>query len=259
MEIKKKRLELIDSIRGFAILSMIGFHACWIMSYFGLFIPHDMIYSTGFIIWERSICCTFIFISGFSFGLGRRQLKKGLIVLSLGVAITVLSVLFANDIRDVFGVLWILGLSPIITYPLDKILKEKMDDNKIISILFLIVSLLLLLIFWNINKGYLFLDNFGKIVLPRKLYRGYFMTFLGFLDPTFYSVDYFSLLPWIFLYFAGYFTNKIIKNSIFEETVLIKGIPFVKTIGKYSLPIYLIHPVVIFIICLLTVVIMKAI
>ena len=253
MKTNKRRLMLIDSIRGLAILSMIGFHACWIMSYFGILISTARVDSFEFLIWERSICCTFIFISGFSFGLGRKQLKKGIIILLIGIAITILSVLFMYDIRDIFGILWILGLSPIIMTCADKYIEKKTNTNKKLLVICLILATVLLLVTWNINLGYLGLKSLNAyIYLPRGLYKGYFMTFLGFQAPGFYSVDYFSVFPWFFLYLMGYFTYKISRGSKFEGKVLTVGIPFVKTIGKYSLPIYLIHPVIIFILCYLT-------
>lgn len=250
MNSQKRRLELVDSIRGFSILSMIGFHACWIMSFFGIILSHSVIRTTGFVIWERSICCTFIFISGFAFSLGSKQFKRGLIVLGIGIMLTILSCLFAYDIRDIFGVLWILGISPIIMFFIDKKIKQ-MTDNKIISAICFFTFIILTLVFWNVNYGYLGFNNFLKLQLPKSFYNGIIMTFLGFQDPTFYSVDYFSFFPWFFLYVAGYFAHKLVKSTPFEEKILTIGIPVLKTIGKHSLAIYLIHPVVIFIVCVI--------
>jgi len=264
MKVVKKRLELIDSLRGLAIISMIGFHACWIMSYFGILISSDPIHSLAFEIWERSICCTFIFVAGFAFSLGSRQFKKGMTILLIGVAITVLSVIFMYDIRDIFGVLWILGISPLIIIPIDRLIKKKTADNsrtsdKPVSAIFMILCLFIVVATWEINHGYLGLRSTGLYYnLPDSLYRGYFMTFLGFQMPGFYSVDYFSFFPWFFLYAAGYFAKRLTSSTRFEEKILTQGIPCVKLIGKYSLPIYLIHPVVIYVVCFVIYMIMTS-
>ena len=69
---------------------------------------------------------------------------------------------------------------------------------------------LLFIVTREINSGYL---GFGGWViaelpgalaeLPGALYQDFVMTFLGFPGPGFYSTDYFSLFPWLFLYGAG--------------------------------------------------------
>ena len=243
----RKRLQLIDSIRGLSILSMIGYHFCWIACFFGLFIPAELMYGKSFYIWERSICITFIFLSGFVFSLGKKRIKNGLMILSIGIAITIGSVLFVNEVRDVFGVLWILGVSPLILYLPDKYLLKDLKGNKVKAAALFIVTTILFILTYNINEGYLGLLG-KRWLLPRGLYKGYFMTFLGFMEPGFYSVDYFSVLPWLFMYLMGYFAQKLTYGSYIYNNVFTKGIPFLKDIGKHSLIIYLIHPVVIFIV-----------
>lgn len=239
-----QRLYLIDSIRGITILSMIGFHACWILNFFGIAITDELLAGRDFSIWERSICCTFIFISGFVFNLSRHRLKNGIIVLSLGVLITIGSLLLFYEVRDIFGVLWVLGISPILTIPIDKYV---MHYNKKKVILLLTITVILLVLTWNINVGYIGIGELVKIELPRSLYKGMFMTFLGFMETGFYSVDYFSFMPWYFLYLAGYFAYKLIKNTRFERKILTKNVPVLSTIGRHSLLIYLAHPVILFV------------
>ena len=244
---QNKRLELIDSIRGITIISMIGFHASWIANYFGLFISSELMNSFGFYVWERTICISFIFISGFVFSLGKCHMKNGILILGLGVGITVLSLLFAYDIRDIFGVLWILGLSPLLMIIPDRIVQNRVKNLKIIALFLLVIFTILFVVSFNINHGYLWL--FGiKYMLPRSLYKGIFMTFLGFQEPGFYSVDYFSVIPWFFLYVMGYSAQKLLYGTKFYANILTIKIPIINKIGKHSLLIYLIHPVVIFVV-----------
>lgn len=251
-EMSKNRLDLVDTIRGFTIVNMIGFHACWFMCYFGILITEQVLFGMAFTIWERMICSSFIFISGFSYSLGRNQLKNGLKILSLGVGITVLSVLFAYDVRDIFGVLWILGLFPLLMYLPDKIIDKNKDFCKNKSLFLLIICILLLVFTWNINMRYLGLNGLCRVDLPVELYKkGYLMTFIGFMSEGFYSVDYFSIFPWIFMYLTGYFTQKIVRNTRFEKTVLSKSVNGLSWMGRHSLMLYIIHPVVLVIVLFL--------
>lgn len=247
---KSNRLELIDSIRGITIISMILYHACWIACYFGIFITENMMNSFEFYVWERTICMSFIFISGFVFSFSKKPIKNGLIVLGLGIAITIGSLIFVYDIRDIFGVLWLLGLAPLIMYLPDKFFKDYLKEKRGINYLLFIIFTVLFSLTYSLSWGFVGFGAF-KLKLPVALYRGIFMTFLGFLEPGFYSVDYFPIFPWIFLYIMGYFAYKIINGTKFCTNILTIGIPGLKTIGKHSLIIYLVHPVVIFIIMLI--------
>jgi uncharacterized membrane protein len=64
---------------------------------------------------------------------------------------------------------------------------------------------------------------------------------IGFPAADFYSADYFSVLPWIFLYFTGYHLGKILfANEGFLRLGSHK-IPFLSFLGTKSLLIYIIH------------------
>lgn len=244
---KQNRLDMIDTLRGLAILSMIGFHACWILNFFGIGISTEMLQSMSFIVWERSICCTFIFVSGFAFNLGRHQLKNGLMILGISIGITILTVVFLYDARIIFGVLTLIGTSYLLTIGLNRVIGKSIAGSRAVAIVGFIIAMLLVIGFWNINRGYLGIEGIYKIMLPRTLYKGYLMTFLGFQAPGFYSSDYFSILPWYFLYCAGYFFWHIVNGTSFERNILTKGIPYICAMGRKSLIIYLIHPVILFI------------
>lgn len=241
------RLNLIDTLRGLAIISMIGYHACWFIMYLELGIRPEMMFSPAFNIWERSICCSFIVLSGFSFSLGKRHMRNSLLILGIGVSITILSLLFAYDVRDIFGVLWLIGTSSFITMLIDKLIMKNGKIGRVPACIGLVISLLIFVMLYNINSMVIFIPFFGKINLPYSLYtKGYLMTFMGFQDQSFYSVDYFSLLPWFFLYISGYFLHKITDESTIEEKILTKGIPGLNWMGRHSLILYLAHPVVLF-------------
>ena len=246
-QMKNKRLDLIDTLRGLAVISMIGFHACWIINLFRLAFTDEIITGPAFMIWERSICMSFILISGFSFSLGRRHLRSGLVIFGLGLVITVVTVTVVPEIRIVFGVLTFLGTATLLMIPADKVLGGCKTKSRAFIISGLIISLAFFLFTYNINKGFLGAENFARIDLPKGLYNGYIATFIGFTQKGFVSADYFSLIPWFFLYLCGYFIHKLVKGTSFENNYLTRGIPGIAFIGRHSLLIYIIHPVVLYV------------
>ena len=70
-------------------------------------------------------------------------------------------------------------------------------------------------------------------------YADLFTTYLGFPAPGFWSTDYFSILPWFFLYTVGYFLYGLSKNRL---QLLTKSIcPPLGWIGRKSVIIYMLH------------------
>ncbi|MCR5302347.1 MAG: DUF1624 domain-containing protein [Lachnospiraceae bacterium] len=241
-----KRYDLVDTLRGFSVISMILFHACWIMSYFGMAVSQEQIYGTGFTIWERTICIGFILIAGFSFSYGHNHLKNALKIFAAGLAITVITCIAVPDIRIVFGILTFIGTASLIMIPLDRLIQKTAGRNAAFSITLFVLCMLIFLFTYNINKGFLGLTVRSSIDLPKELYSGLAATFFGFTDPSFRSADYFSLIPWIFMYLSGYFLQKVMRLFGIEDKYLTKGVPVLSSVGRHSLIIYIIHPVILF-------------
>ncbi len=237
-----KRYELIDTLRGLAVISMILFHLCWIMNHFGLVISNETVSGFWFLVWERSICIGFITISGFSFSLGRHHFRTGLIVSACGLVITLVTCLFLPEIRIVFGILTFLGVAILLMIPLDKVLSQR--ERKAHAMIFA-AALIMFVLTYGVNKGYVGVGPLA-VAVPGTLYRGYVSTFFGFIAPGFYSSDYFSLIPWFFLYVCGYELHKLVKGTRAEDALYKLKIDGVNAIGRHSLPIYIIHPIIIY-------------
>lgn len=193
------RYALLDELRGLDLVSMMLYHACWDMMFlFGIWM--DWYAGMPGRLWQQTICWVFILLSGFCVPLGHRTLKRGAQVFAAGALVTVVTLVFMPEDRVVFGVLTFLGSAMLLTGVLEPLLK------KIPPAAGLAVSAVLFALTYHLDERWL---GFGglRLALPDAWYANYFTAFFGFLPFDFYSTDYFALLPWLFLFWAGYFLH----------------------------------------------------
>lgn len=236
----RPRLFLLDLIRGLTLLSMIAYHASYDLVYlYGLHIPGYT--GTPGYIWQQSICWSFLFLSGFCFHLGDsrpgRQFCRGLLLSACGLIITLATAVFMPSSLVLMGVLSFYGLAAILTALLQPYLE------RIPASAGLVLSVLLFLLTRNVPSGSLGFESFTLLTLPRWLYANPVTMILGFPYPGFYSTDYFSLLPWIFLFLAGYYCwNLFFASSEKARKLLAPSFcPPVQFIGRHTLLIYMLH------------------
>lgn len=114
MENTRPRYSLLDMTRGITLLSMIAYHAAYDLTY---------LYHVRMLwfrddpgqIWQQSICWTFIFLSGMCFCLGRRPVKRGLLLTGCGIIITLATAFVMPDAIVIMGILSFFGLATLIT------------------------------------------------------------------------------------------------------------------------------------------------
>ena len=106
-------------------------------------------------------------------------------------------------------------------------------------------SILLFVVTREVNSGYLGWGDWVIAWLPGTLYRNLLTAFLGFPGPGFYSTDYFSLMPWLFLFWAGYFLQKMVGRERMEP-LRASVCPPLGWMGRHSLLLYLLHQPVIY-------------
>lgn len=236
-----KRLHLIDTLRGLALVSMIIYHAFWSMeNLFGKQIT--LLHGTPAYLWQQSTAALFIFISGFCWRLTHKHLKRSLTVLGCAVFIFLFTYLFDKNNAISFGILAFIGSAAIIMPPFAKILKHLPPTGG------LILSIVLFFLTKHIPHGYFGIYNF-KWQLPQNLYSNYFTAYIGLPPDNFYSADYFPLLPWLFMYIAGYFANYNLQKFISRTNIFNFNIKPLSLLGRHSLTTYLIHQPLIY--CLL--------
>lgn len=236
---KIRRLAGLDTIRGITLLSMMLYHTCWDLVFlFGKKIPG---YSgLGGYVWQQSICWTFILLAGFCWSLGSHHLKRGLIVSGSGILITFVTLLAMPESRVIFGVLTLIGSCMLLLIPMEKLLLKLRTEIGLAG------SFLLFLLFRNVNTGYLGSGNWNILKLPDGFYENLFTTYLGFPQKGFFSADYFSLLPWFFLFLTGFYLYQLVQKNHMMEKLFSWGVPGFDVIGRHSLLIYLLHQPVVF-------------
>ena len=231
----KARYQILDTIRGCALLSMLLYHASWDLVYmFGVNWP----WYHGFAayVWQQSICWTFILLSGYCWSLGRRRLRRGLTVFLCGALITAVTWLFMRSNLVYCGVLTLLGASSLLLVPLAPALERFPARAGLAG------SFLLFLLFRDVNAGFLGFEGMRPAALPAGLYHSHATALLGFPPRGFFSTDYFSLLPWFFLFLTGYFLFRLRPEEVRE----IRRVPLVTAMGRHSLLIYMLHQPVIY-------------
>jgi len=172
--------------------------------------------------------------------LGKNTLKRGLTISSAGLLITIVTLLTMPENQVIFGVLTLIGACMLLLIPLNILFRCFLSEYGFI------VSLFLFFITKSIGKNWIGIGPIHIFTIPTTWQHNLFSTFLGFPMDGFYSTDYFPMLPWIFLFIAGYFLcQSFQKRSLMHHLIPSKVKP-IEWLGKHSLGIYLLHQPVLF-------------
>ena len=243
---KRKRIYFLDELRGFAILCMIVHHAF-------LDVGDVLGLTWGYRIFD-ALCTVqpafwaiFIIISGICSRLSRNTIKRGFVVLGAGLIITlftaVIMPLFGfTGSKIYFGILHCLGSCMIITGLLMPVI------SKINYKLGAVISAFLFIFTYCINTGTML---FTLIKLPASWYQYDFLAPLGVYSKNFKSADYFSIIPWLFLFLFGAFIGKLAINENLPKFMYKQRSKFLCTVGKNSLWVYILHQPAIYLIMLI--------
>lgn len=229
-----RRICLLDEIRGAAVLCMLFYHTFYSLAnvfsfpfayrVLSVFEPIDPYFATIFIV-----------ISGIVSQLSRSNLRRGLKLAAVSALITLVTYLVMPQEVIVFGILHFLAFA-MIWYGLTAKWREK------IPLAFgLIACAVLTFCFAWVEHG-----KFAAVIpLPAFLYRTNLLFALGMYSPTFYSADYFPILPWIFVFLFGTYLGRFARAGRFPSFAYKSRVPFLSWIGKHALVIYIVHQPVI--------------
>lgn len=230
------RYRLLDELRGLDLISMMLYHGMWdVVFLFGV-VQKWYTGRPGFV-WQQSICWVFILLSGFCLPLGHHPFRRGAVVFGAGALVTAVTLLFLPEDVVWFGVLTLLGSSMLLTAALDPLLRRVPPAVGVaVSALLFWGTYPTMNGFWNLPGG--------RLALPLALYASWPTAYLGFMPKSFFSTDYFPLLPWLFLFWAGYFLHHLVGRG--RLAPLRRSVcPPLGWMGRHSLVLYLLHQPVI--------------
>lgn len=230
------RYRLLDELRGLDLISMMLYHGMWdVVFLFGV----TQKWYTGLpgFVWQQSICWVFILLSGFCLPLGHHPFRRGAVVFGAGALVTAVTLLFLPEDVVWFGVLTLLGSSMLLTAALDPLFRRVPPSAGVaVSALLFWVTYPTMNGFWNLPGR--------RLALPQALYASWPTAYLGFMPKSFFSTDYFPLLPWLFLFWAGYFLHHLVGRE--RLAPLRRSVcPPLGWMGRHSLVLYLLHQPVI--------------
>lgn len=233
------RVHLIDEVRGLAILLMVVYHTFYdLVMIFGLRI--DAFFSTTVNLLVILFAGLFIFISGTACHYSRNNLKRGAVCFALGLVFTAGTALIMPEELILFGILHLLGCCMMLFPLLAPLIR------RIPPLVGIMGSLLLFLLLFPVSDGFVGIPGLFSIPLPRALYDVQWLFWLGFPSPSFFSADYFPLLPWFFCFTAGTFFGVLVKEKRLPNWVYSRHCPPLAFIGRHTLIIYLLHQPIVY-------------
>lgn len=243
-----RRIHALDELRGFCVILMVFFHAFYTIGYiFGWEI--GTILFDFFLPAEPFFAGVFIFVSGLCCNFSRNNVKRGLGLAGVAVA---MSVILWGAIR----VGW-LDSSSMIWYGILHLLASCILLYALLypTIQFipwwigLPLCAFLFIITYNVfpaQGGYIGIDGLFRLDLPTLSPDNPLYYVLG-ICPVDYAGDYFPLLPWVFCFFGGAYLGRLHRH--FPRFLSRRHIPFLASVGKVSLWVYVAHQPIIFGLC----------
>ena len=226
---RAQRIWEIDFLRGLAIILMVGYHLLFDLGEFRgvkTFLGFSTNLST--IAWTMAhffFATLFVVLSGTSGTLSRNNVRRGLRLLAVSLAVTAATYVFDPSSTVFFGILQCLAFSMLI-YGAAFV---KTRPAACAAWGALVIGL-----------------GVAAPVLRRALeVRFDWLMPFGIHSPAFSSFDYFPLLPWFGVFLAGAALGKSVYAS--KRSLIPWRLPvtFVNIAGRHSLLIYIVHQPVI--------------
>ena len=221
---KPRRIQSIDALRGFSLLLMVAYHFFYDLVYF-LGAPGWIFSNPVFDVLQPIFGGVFIILSGVSSRFSRSNVKRGIKCLLVALAVTVVTWFMGNPVY--FGILHFLGTAMIL-YGLTSTVWGKIPD-KIAPILYAALTAGAALLRAALNP----VGQSGLWIF-------------GFYTATFFSSDYFPILPWIFVFLFGTWLGALVRDGKLPDWVYTFDPPFLPAVGRHSLLIYVVHQPVLY-------------
>ena len=220
----KKRIELIDAMRGFAVTLMVIHHALYNCAAF-LGAPWWLYRNPVFNVLQALFVGLFISVSGVSSRFSRGNIERGSIVLVIAIIITYVTNRMGMPIY--FGILHLLGTF-MVFYGLTYKFWDKIPTN---TAPFIYIALIL-----AGAMARVFFSPASENIVIRDL-----LSVLGWRQPGFVNYDYQVIIPWIFVFLFGTWAGQLIRDGKFPRWFYETKVPFFPLVGRNALLIYVLH------------------
>ena len=173
-------------------------------------------------IWRASISWVFLLIAGWMCTLSRNNIKRAAKYAAAALVVWVATTLVSVDDSVNFGIIFCMAACTAIVALARPVL------DRVPAIWGITICLILFACTWSI---------------PKAVYPIPYLAWLGFPDPDFVSGDYYPLIPFFFMYLAGFFAARTAQKANCEAPAwaYANPIPALASLGCHALPFYLLH------------------
>lgn len=237
-----RRISFLDELRGLDVLLMIGHHFLYTLGFsFGVWAAGDWFLLLGKI--SPLFSGQFVFISGICCCLTHSNAKRGarLAVIALGMTVFLYIVMPEQVIW--YGVLHMLATGMLLFALLRRWLR------RIPPVAGLAVCLLLFVLTAHVpipHGGFFGIPSVWEIPVPEVLQQAEWLYPTGL--SGYVGADYFPMIPWLFLFFAGSFVGRWAEQGRFPRWTYPRRSALLSFIGRHSLLIYLAHQPIIYVV-----------
>lgn len=224
----KQRLHTLDALRGFMLVLVMGYHLCYdFVVFYGVSMP-------WFFAWQGEAARIFMtgslmLISGLSMVLSRSNAKRGAKTFAVALVLTAATFFAMPQMPIWFGILHFFGAMMLLGTVLLPWMKK-------LPVWMAWVFLAAFVVLFSVPSGQIL-----GAALPQWLYASQFTFWLGFPHAGFASADYYPLLPWSMLFFAGMTAGVNFKAKGFPSVLYRFECPWLAFIGRHTLIFYLVH------------------
>lgn len=230
----RERVRMLDVLRGGAMVLVVAYHLLYDLAFIKQvnlplwLTPEEPLLEAV----HTAFLWVLFAVSGVCSGYSRSLLRRGVWLSLIGFVVSAVTVLWIPEYPIVFGVLSCFGGCMLLTALCSNVL------DVIPWPIMTVLGILLWIVFRDFSTGALhLLVTDISISMPKAEY----LFPIGITSADFFSVDYFPLIPYLFMFWAGRGLYRPISKQQFPKWFYEAHCPALEWMGRHSLLIYALH------------------